>query len=94
MEITIKTDGRMVSVKVSTEVGEFWEQSKRQARNLQQEQQRHWDVRGYGEYIVSTEGRLPYCASPEELICQQETLDEILTVLSLCTSTQRERFLL
>ena len=94
MEITIKTDGRMVSVEVSTEIGEFWEQSKRKARNLQQEQQRHWDVRGYDEYIVSTEGRLPYCATPEDLICQRETLDEIMAVLALCTEKQRERFLL
>ena len=33
-------------------------------------------------------------ATPEELVCQQETLDEILAVLALCTDTQRERFLL
>jgi len=37
---------------------------------------------------------LPYCATPEELVCQRETLDEILAVLALCTPTQRERFLL
>ena len=37
---------------------------------------------------------MPYCASPEELLCQRETLDEILAVLALCTPTQRERFLL
>ena len=37
---------------------------------------------------------MPYCATPEELVCQQETLDEILAVLALCTATQRERFLL
>ena len=37
---------------------------------------------------------MPYCATPEELVCQQETLDEILAVLALCTKTQRERFLL
>ena len=92
MEITIKTDGRMVSVEVSTEIGEFLEQSKRKARNLRQERQRHWDERGYDEYIVFTEGHLPYCATPEDVICQQETLDEILTVLALCTTTQRERF--
>ena len=94
MEITIKTDGRMVSVEVSTEVGEFWEQSKRKARNLQQEQQRHWDGRGYDEYIISIEGHLPYCAAPEDVICQRETLDEIMAVLTLCTKKQRERFLL
>ena len=37
---------------------------------------------------------MPYCATPEELACQWETLDEILAVLVLCTLTQRERFLL
>ena len=94
MEITIKTDRRMVSVEVSTEVGKFWEQSKRKARNLQQEQQRHWDGRGYDEYIVATEGHLPYCAAPEDVICQRETRDEIMAVLALCTKKQRERFLL
>ena len=94
MEITIKIDGRMVSVEVSTEVGEFLEEDKRKARNLRQEQQRHWDERGYDEYIVSTEGRLPYCATPEDVICQWETLNEIMAILSLCTEKQRERFLL
>ena len=37
---------------------------------------------------------MPYCATPEELVCQRETLDEILAVLAFCTDTQRERFLL
>ena len=94
MEITIKIDGRMVSVDVSTEVGEFLEEDKRKARNLQQEQQRHWDMRSYDEYIIATEGRLPYCATPEDVICQRETQDEIMAVLALCTEKQRERFLL
>ncbi len=80
MEITIKIDGRMVSVEVSTEVGEFWEQGKRGNRKLYRERQRYWDGREYDEYIIATEGRLPYCASPEELLCQRETLDEIMAV--------------
>ena len=37
---------------------------------------------------------MPYCATPEELVCQRETLNEILAVLALCTATQQERFLL
>ena len=94
MEITIKTDGRMVSVEVSTEVGEFWEQGKRINRKLYREQQRYWDGREFDEYIIITEGRLPYCATPEDVICQWETLDEVMTVLALCTEKQRERFLL
>jgi len=94
MEITIKSDGRRVSIEVTAEVGEFWEQSRRKARNLQQEQQRHWDGRGYDEYIAATEGRLPYCETPEQYVCRMETRAEILAVLALCTDTQRDRFLL
>ena len=92
MEITINYYGQPVSV--SVEVYEYLTQADHKAENLAHEQRRHWDWREYDEYIISTEGRLPYCATPEELICQRETLDEILAVLALCTPTQRERFLL
>ena len=94
MEITIKINGRFVSVEVSAEVADYLEQAKRNNRKLYRERQRYWDGRECDEYIVATEGRLPYCATPEELVCQRETLDEILAVLALCTDTQRERFLL
>ena len=94
MEITIKINGRFVSVEVSAEVADYLEQAKRNNRKLYRERQRYWDGRECDEYIISTEGRLPYCTTPEELICQRETLDEILAVLALCTDTQRERFLL
>ena len=94
MEITIKINGRFVSVEVSAEVAGYLEQAKRNNRKLYRERQRYWDGRECDEYIISTEGRLPYCATPEELVCQRETLDEILAVLALCTDTQRERFLL
>ena len=94
MEITIKINGRFLSVEVSAEVADYLEQAKRNNRKLYRERQRYWDGRECDEYIIATEGRLPYCATPEELVCQQETLDEILAVLALCTPTQRERFLL
>ena len=94
MEITIKINGRFVSVEVSAEVADYLEQARRNNRKLYRERQRYWDGRECDEYIIATEGRLPYCATPEELICQRETLDEILAVLTLCTDTQRERFLL
>ena len=92
MEITINYYGQAVSV--SVEVYEYLTQADHKAENLAHEQRRHWDGREFDEYIIATEGRLPYCATPEELICQRETLDEILVVLALCTPTQRERFLL
>ena len=92
MEITINYYGQAVSV--SVEVYEYLTQADHKAENLAHEQRRHWDGREFDEYIIATEGRLPYCATPEELICQRETLDEILSVLALCTPTQRERFLL
>ena len=92
MEITINYYGQAVSV--SVEVYEYLTQADHKAENLAHEQRRHWDGRECDEYIVATEGRLPYCATPEELVCQRETLDEILAVLALCTPTQQERFLL
>ncbi len=92
MEITINYCGQAVSV--SVEVYEYLTQADHKAENLAHEQRRHWDGRECDEYIISTEGRLPYCATTEELVCQRETLDEILAVLALCTDTQRERFLL
>ena len=92
MEITINYYGQAVSV--SVEVYEYLTRTDHKAENLAHEQRRHWDGREFDEYIIATEGRLPYCATPEELVCQQETLDEILAVLALCTDTQRERFLL
>ena len=94
MEITIKINERFVPVEVSVEVVDYLEQAKRNNRKLYRERQRYWDGRECDEYIIATEGRLPYYATPEELVCQQETLDEILAVLALCTDTQRERFLL
>ena len=92
MEITINYYGQAVSV--SVEVYEYLTQADHKAENLAHEQRRHWDGREFDEYIIATEGRLPYCATPEELVCQRETLDEILAVLAFCTPTQRERFLL
>ena len=92
MEITINYCGQAVSV--SVEVYEYLTQADHKAENLAHEQRRHWDGREFDEYIIATEGRLPYCATPEELVCQWETLDELLAVLALCTDTQRERFLL
>lgn len=94
MEITIKINGRMVSVEVSAEVAEYMDAGRRKSENLYHEKRRHWDDREFDEYIVITEGHLPYCATPEELVCQRETLDEIMAVLALCTDIQRERFLL
>ena len=92
MELTINYYGQAVSV--SVEVYEYLTQSGHKAENLAHEQRRHWDGREFDEYIIAAEGRLPYCATPEELVCQRETLNEILAVLALCTATQQERFLL
>ena len=94
MEITIKRYSRKMTYEDAATLDEFWELAKRTERSLDREQRRHWDGRECDEYIIAAEGRLPYCASPEELLCQRETLDEILAVLALCTPTQRERFLL
>lgn len=94
MEITIKVNGRMVAVEVSAEVAECMDAGRRKAENLCHERRRHWDGREFDEYIIAAEGRLPCQYTPEDLACQQETLDEIFRILDTCTPTQRERFLL
>ena len=94
MEFTINIGGRIVSVEVSAEVAECLNGGERNAENLCHEKRRHWDDREFDEYIIAVEGRLPYSANPEEQVCQRETWDEIMAVLTLCTNTQRERFLL
>lgn len=94
MEITIKINGSMVAVEVSAEVAAVIDTGRRKAENLCHERRRHWDGREFDEYIVAAEGLLPCQYTPEDLACQQETLDEIFSVLDTCTPTQRERFLL
>jgi len=94
MEITIKIKGRMVSIDVSDEVADYLNRARRKDRSLYREGRNHWDGRGFDEYIVSMEGRLPYQETPEETVCRREALDEIMSVLELCTDIQRERFLL
>ena len=94
MEITIKINGRMVSVEVSGEVADCHDQFKHRAENLSHEKRRHWDDREFDEYIVATEGLLPYQPTPEDIICQRETLALLLAILDNCTAIQRERFLL
>ena len=94
MEITIKVNGRMVSVEVSDEVAECYSQGRRKAENLSHERRRHWDSREFDEYIAAAEGLLPYQPTPEDIVCQRETLALLLSILDTCTAIQRERFLL
>ena len=94
MEITIKINGRMVAVEVSAEVAEYMDSGRRKAENLSHEKRRHWDDREFDEYIIATEGRLPCQYTPEDIVCQWETLDLLLSILDTCTTIQRDRFLL
>ena len=94
MEITIKINGSMVSVEVSGEVAECYDQGKRKTENLYHEKRRHWDDREFNEYIVATEGLLPRQPTPEDIVCQRETLTRLLSILDSCTAVQRDRFLL
>ncbi len=94
MEITIKINGRVVSVEVNSEVVDCCDQFKHKAENLYHEKRRHWDDREFDEYIVATESLLPYQPTPEDIVCQRETLALLLSVLDSCTAIQRERFLL
>lgn len=94
MGITIKRHRRNVSYEDAADLNEFWELAKRFDKSFYRERRDHWDERGYDEYIVVTEGRLPFYETPEQYVCRMETRREILAVLALCTEKQRERFLL
>lgn len=94
MGITIRKHRRNLSYDDAATLDEFWVIAKQFDRSLYREWKAHWDERGYNEYIVVTEGRLPYCESPEQYVCRMETRREILAVLALCTEKQRERLLL
>ncbi len=94
MGITIKRHRRNISYEDAATLSEFWELAKRFDRSFYREWHEHWDERGYDEYIVAVEGRLPFCETPEQYVCRMETREEILSVLALCSKKQRERFLL
>ena len=93
MGITIRKHRRNLSYDDATTLDELWVIAKQFDRSFYREWKDHWDERGYDEYIVVTEGRLPYCESPEEYVCRMETRREIFALLALCTEKQRERFL-
>jgi len=94
MEITIKIHEHDVSVEVSGDIAEWHDQSRHKAENLYHEKRRHWDKREFDEYIVATEGLLPYQPTPEDIVCQRDSLAALLSILDTCTAIQRERFLL
>ena len=94
MEVTIPINGRAVSVDVTVEVHEYLDWASHREENLAHERRRHWDRREFDEYIVLTEGRSCYYTTPEQYICRKETMLEIRAALSLCTESQRRRFLL
>lgn len=74
MEVIIKINGQALSVEVSVEVYEFLDRADHKEENLSHEQRRHWDIREFDEYIVTTEGR---------------TYQEIQTLIKSKLSTQR-----
>ena len=93
MEVTIKINGQALSVEVSVDVYEYLDRADHKEENRAHEKRRHWDIREFDEYIIAAEGRT-YQETPEQYVCRMETQDELMAALSLCTETQRRRFLL
>ena len=94
MDVTINYNGQLVTVEVTEEVYVFLDYAEHKEENLAHEQRRHWDGREFDEYIVQKEGRLRFVQSPEQELCQKETMRVILRALENCTESQRRRFLL
>ena len=57
MEVIIQVNGQPVAVEVTVEVYEYLIQAEHKNKNWLHEQRRHWDGRGFDEYIAFTEGR-------------------------------------
>ena len=76
MEITIKINGQFMSVEVSAEVADYLEQARRNNRKLYRERQRYWDGRECDEYIIATEGRLPYLVWAHFSETSTETMED------------------
>ena len=91
MEITIYINGQPVSVEVSVEVYAYLNEADHKDENLLHEQRRHWDGRELEQIAVVHPGS---DESPEQQLCREETLCELMAVLDSCTALQRERFLL
>lgn len=64
MGITIKKHRRNLSYDDAATLSEFWVIAKQFDRSLYREWKDHWDERGFNEYIVVTEGHLPYLPVP------------------------------
>ncbi len=94
MEITVKINGQAVSVDVTIEVYECIQGFDRKAENLMHQKRRHWDMRELDEYIIANECSRVHTLTPEQILCRQETLNQILSALRACTETQQKRFLL
>jgi len=94
MEVTIELFGRMTTMEVSQDVFNALNDSAHKGENLLHEKRCHWDYRELTDYILSHEGRLLYNITPEDYVCQKETLEEINSILESCTESQRQRFLL
>ena len=94
MDVTINYNGQLVTVEVTEEVYAFLDYAEHKEENLAHEQRRHWDGREFDEYIVQKEGRISFVQSPEQELCQKETMRVILRALENCTESQRRRFLL
>ena len=94
MEISIRKHRNKLAYEDAATLSEFWVLAEHFDRSFYREWKEHWDERGYDEYIVVTEGHLPYSETPEQYVCRMETRREILAVLALCTEKQQERFLL
>lgn len=82
-------DGQEISVEVSFEVYQLFEDERRELERERFERRAHWDRRGLDDYIQENTIAIP--DETVDLVCLFETLRNIL--LS-CTPLQRMRFVL
>ena len=90
--IKIKDEcGKEISIEVSAEIFEVYEDERKYKERQRNEIRRHYDKRQLEDYIIANEINKYSLQLPEEVYLNREKVKE---ALSLCTPTQRRRFCL
>ncbi len=74
MNINIKINGQALPVNVTIEVHDCIRKFDRKEENLSHQKRRHWDTREFDENIISAECSSVKVETPEEIICQKESV--------------------
>lgn len=90
--VTIKNnEGKEVSVKVSFEVYNIFEDERKEKERLHKEYERHGDDTEVDSDIVAFRYNLHKTSIEDKVACRSE-LQQAMQIIKMCTQTQQRRF--